>query len=374
MPKNNKNIHISQIFIELTNLCNFSCVFCPDDKMTRKNECMDPLLAKRLINEIADNGISQKIVFCLMGEPLMYPHIFEILQYAVDKNIKVTLSTNGALLSKENIDRLLKIPLDILQVSLQTPTAESFKLRRGNPNLTYEKYIDGIKAILERKIKIGGRANLDLLFMDTGFNLSRLFLNGSNNLKVKVERRQTKRLVDELLTVAAAAEDKQKQADSLAARVNDFIEGLSSDLKRFFFGNYKKKVARGVEFTFGSVHNWGGVMANARVLPAAFGSCNALTDQFAILCNGDYSLCCKDYNGDLVIGNAYKQSLLEILTSERARKIKKDFSLCRLNFKRCRICRGGTNIAELALKQIFTSLVYNTRFILRFLKKLVLSG
>ncbi len=137
-------------------------------------------------------------------------------------------------------------------------------------------------------------------------------------------------------------------------------------------GSYKIKVSRRIAFIFGNIVNWGDAVVNKRVFLAVFGSCNALTDQFAILCNGDYSLCCKDYNGDLVIGNAYKQPLMEILTSEKVQKIKKDFRRCKVNFQRCRICRAGTNILELVLKQIFSSIVYNCFFILRFLKKIVL--
>lgn len=360
-----KDAKIGQIFIELTNLCNFNCTFCPNDKMTRPRCSMDPAMAKGLVDEIVDKKISERIAFLLMGEPLLYPKIFEILEYAAKKGVKITLSTNGLLLSPENIDRLLRIPLEILQISLQTPTAESFQMRRSNQNVTYERYIDGIKNLLRRKMQMGGATKLSILCMDTRFSLERLVLHGMPSLGMALDYAETKRVINELASAMCGSEGPSSGPVDMFAGVTNTL----CFLKRTFFGAYKIKASEQVEFAFGGLHDWGNIIGDHNVIPARFGSCNALVDQFAVLCNGDYSLCCKDYNGDLVIGNAKKQSLYDVITGEQARRIRKDFMSYRLPFKRCRLCRGGKNLFELCVKTLVLSAVYSAPFILRPIKR-----
>lgn len=367
MPQD-KNIHIDQIFIELTNVCNFNCNFCPNDKMTRAKTHMDKELAKRLIDEIADRGISNKIAFLLMGEPLLYPDIFHILDYAVSKNILVTFSTNGALLTNENIDKLLNIPLDILQISLQTPSEDSFELRRGNHNITYERYINGIKTLLRNKFNhVASRTKVSILLMDTRFSLAQMLLNGRNTLRINFDVKQLEKLVNELYE-AIWGEGKKYFSKNIFSASS---KRVAHCLRRFFVSSYKINISDKIEFVCCGLHDWGNIMVNKRIMPSTFGSCNALTGQLAVLSNGNYTLCCKDYNGELVIGDSHKQSLTDILMSDKAKKIRKDFRLCRLPFKRCRICRGATNIFDLALRQIFTSVAYNSPFILRSFNKLL---
>ena len=68
---------IKYIFIELTNHCNYSCTFCPDGIMTRKRQFMDADLVYRLLDEIADKGLTDEpIQLHLMGEPLLHPDLF----------------------------------------------------------------------------------------------------------------------------------------------------------------------------------------------------------------------------------------------------------------------------------------------------------
>ena len=69
-------------FLELTNHCNFSCTFCPDGIMSRERKFMDVEIAKRILDEIAEKGLtSEPIQLHMMGEPLLHPQIFEIIQY-----------------------------------------------------------------------------------------------------------------------------------------------------------------------------------------------------------------------------------------------------------------------------------------------------
>lgn len=136
-------IPLQRVHIELTNICDFNCVFCPKSEMERPPGYMDTGLAKRIISEIGDNGIAEKITFHVMGEPTLHPDFFEILSYARDNGIKVGLTTNGGGLGGEAGRRLLDYNLYQMDVSLQTPDARSFGLRKARA-LTFDSYLDGI--------------------------------------------------------------------------------------------------------------------------------------------------------------------------------------------------------------------------------------
>ena len=89
---------IKRIHIEVTSRCNFSCEFCPDMKMERERGNMDLALVKQILDEVAQEKLASLVLFHVMGEPLLYPHINEAVRYAAGKGLKTCITTNGALL------------------------------------------------------------------------------------------------------------------------------------------------------------------------------------------------------------------------------------------------------------------------------------
>ena len=55
------------------------------------------------------------------------------------------------------------------------------------------------------------------------------------------------------------------------------------------------------------------------------GYCHALKDHIAILVDGTVVPCCLDNNGDINLGNIYKEPLEDIVNSERALRIIQGF-------------------------------------------------
>lgn len=83
-----------------TNKCNLNCPFCScaeDDRMTE----MPFEDAKKILDTLFDLG-SKAITITGGGEPLIYPHINELINYCYDLGIKVGLVTNG--LKLDNLD------------------------------------------------------------------------------------------------------------------------------------------------------------------------------------------------------------------------------------------------------------------------------
>jgi len=55
---------------------------------------MPPELFARIIDEISSSKMAPTVLFNLMGEPLLHPHIFDLLKVAAQKIPRQILITN----------------------------------------------------------------------------------------------------------------------------------------------------------------------------------------------------------------------------------------------------------------------------------------
>ena len=81
-----------------------------------------------------------------MGEPTLHPKLNEILEYAKNKNVKISLTTNGSTLVKKRIPNLLDSISGKIVASLMTPTKDSYKIR-GDVGLSWDRYIGNFQLI-----------------------------------------------------------------------------------------------------------------------------------------------------------------------------------------------------------------------------------
>ena len=66
--------------------------------------------------------------------------------------------------------------------------------------------------------------------------------------------------------------------------------------------------------------------------------CHGLRDQLGILCDGTVVPCCLDHEGDIALGNLFRDSMEEILESPRAKAIYDGFSQRKAAEELCRKC------------------------------------
>ncbi len=130
-----------------TGACNLRCQHCYQsasrplpDELTL-NEKLD------VIDQLAENDVVA-IAFS-GGEPLMAPDFFEAASYASSKNMYVSLATNGTLLTRDNVNRLVECGVNYLEISLDAATPEIHNRFRGAAG-AWNKTIDGIKNTVAR--------------------------------------------------------------------------------------------------------------------------------------------------------------------------------------------------------------------------------
>ncbi|HEX8138773.1 MAG TPA: radical SAM protein [Pyrinomonadaceae bacterium] len=94
--------------------CNLACGYCNEyDKVS------DPVpleVMKRRLDKLAALGTS--IVTISGGEPLMHPHLDEIIRHIRDHGIITGLISNGYYFTPERIERLNRAGLEFLQISI----------------------------------------------------------------------------------------------------------------------------------------------------------------------------------------------------------------------------------------------------------------
>ncbi len=132
----------SQVIVDATEICNLACVHCPHPEFKKSKHYdgrhLNVELHHKMVCEVKEHGkgMTQYIRYTSNGEPLVHPHIYEMLGDAVaNSGVFVTLTTNGTLLKGKAIDRLLEIGLDLVDVSIDALTPETYSKIRVNGDL-----------------------------------------------------------------------------------------------------------------------------------------------------------------------------------------------------------------------------------------------
>ena len=110
----------SWIDMNLTELCNRTCVFCPradENFYPNQNLHMSMDLIGKIGAELEDLKYQGAIVLSGFGEPLLHPEILEIVSI-LSKNARIEIVTNGDHLSTELIRDLLGAGTAYLVVSM----------------------------------------------------------------------------------------------------------------------------------------------------------------------------------------------------------------------------------------------------------------
>ena len=132
----------SQLIVDATEICNLACIHCPHPQFKQSEHyagcSLTPDLNAKLVDEVAQYGqnTTQYIRYASNGEPLTHPHIYEMLKYASrNSGVTVTLTTNGTLMNEKNLEKLLETGVDLIDISIDALTTETYAKIRVNGNL-----------------------------------------------------------------------------------------------------------------------------------------------------------------------------------------------------------------------------------------------
>jgi organic radical activating enzyme len=331
------------IYLELTNACNFTCDYCPIDQQSRKKVMMPSDFARRIIDEIADNNLTEFLTFHLMGEPYLHKDLCSLTGYAEGKGIKVRLLTNGSLLERERNEALFAANLTRLEVGFRTPNETSFSMRLRGGKLTLDEYVRRTKEVIEDKIRSNARTVLCIkLFVRS--HAAQLGIGDPYEHLTSAE--DNLRMARDFQEHALATARRLGHDTTEWERVPVHVE----DGEYFIFTGISLGFSRIQDFWIREQRGQHG-----KGFPAVVGGCSAgFRDDFGILASGEVTTCCVDYDGKNVMGDLRKQTLMEVLGSDAAQRIRRSFAWFIPPTPFCRECLGGPTLVTSIMKQAST--------------------
>jgi hypothetical protein len=150
--------------IEATNLCNARCVFCPRERMGRKQGVMEMGLYRKIVDEAAALGI-RNVRLNNFGESFIDREIVEKIRYAKSRGIvQVGLISNGSLITDALARGIVEAGLDAINISVDAAGQETFE--RTRVGLKYDRVIENIERLVRIRGEMGAtRPKLILSFV-----------------------------------------------------------------------------------------------------------------------------------------------------------------------------------------------------------------
>jgi Fe-coproporphyrin III synthase len=125
---------------------------------------MDTATGKIFLKDLAAFGVP--VVLFSGGEPLIRPDLLELASFAVENNLRVALSSNGTLITKDIARELKKIGFAEVGISLDGTESinDSFRGRQG----AYRAALNGIRNCVQQGLRVS------LRFTITRFNFQEI--------------------------------------------------------------------------------------------------------------------------------------------------------------------------------------------------------
>lgn len=137
----------------ITSRCNLRCEMClvrdklkPANIEDQTNYELTTEEVKSIIDQIS---FFKPIVYFCGGEPFLRNDIFELIEHTKKRGLICSTTTNGVLLSPENVERILDSKIDNIGISLDGPN-KIHDISRGAPG-TFEKTVKGTRLLVNAK-------------------------------------------------------------------------------------------------------------------------------------------------------------------------------------------------------------------------------
>lgn len=118
--------HLTKVYIEPTVACNLDCITCFRNAWEQPIGRMSEETFERFFAGLKELSPIPSVYFGGIGEPLFHPKTISWIKRLKELGAKVELITNGTILNEKIALQLIDVGLDILWVSLDGGTPESY--------------------------------------------------------------------------------------------------------------------------------------------------------------------------------------------------------------------------------------------------------
>lgn len=269
---------IDRCYIEITNVCNLNCDFCPKHNRSSRQLSLEEF--DLITDKLRDRVIF--LYFHLMGEPLLHPLLPDFILMARQKGFRTVLTSNGTLLDRA-MSLLSSLPHKV-QLSLHSHESN------GKGVLA-----DYINKVMDFAIPAAEQGTCIVL---------RLWNQGG----------------------------RESENDEVMRLISNFVPQPWRERPDGY------RLADNLYLEFDRKFQWPDV-ADDSSRHEVF--CKALRKQIGVLADGSLVPCCMDHDGDITLGNLLTQSLDDILSSPRACAMTEGFRHHKATEPLCRNCESG---------------------------------
>ncbi|MDO8752457.1 MAG: radical SAM protein, partial [Anaerolineales bacterium] len=118
--------HLTKVYIEPTVACNLDCITCFRNAWEQPIGRMTEETFESILNGLKQMDPIPSVYFGGIGEPLFHVKTIEWIRRVKELGVKVELITNGTILTEKKSRELIDSGLDVLWVSLDGATPETY--------------------------------------------------------------------------------------------------------------------------------------------------------------------------------------------------------------------------------------------------------
>jgi hypothetical protein len=271
-----------------------------------------------------------------MGEPLLHPEFLSIVNYGVGLGLRMNVITNFVCMpEKIGIPELLNSGIDTLVLSYQTPSAKLFSLRKAP--VPFVQYRNKLKEIIRfaKENKINTRRIEIHILQSFQFHL---------NCRVLEDYNLIEKTLAEFANWGESTEKKNncQSGEDPAGFVRKFRRGRQhQDVFDIPLGN-------GIFAVLKRANTWANSLlpAACTVVLRSDGNCDMIRMSLGVFWDGRCTVCCQDFDAEICIGNAHRESLADIMKEEPLMRLMRMEEIRSLIHPLCRKCRGRVLLAN----------------------------
>ncbi|WP_320006688.1 SPASM domain-containing protein [Maridesulfovibrio sp.] len=312
----------TQVSIEPTTACNYRCPSCfhgiegGKEHLKKRDRFMDFDKYKKFIDEIHEHVWMISLTGC--GESFLHPNIYEMLGYASEKGLAVTLENNGSAFDPE---KLAATEINKIHFGVDCTTQDSYAKYRIGGNI--EKVLEKVTSYCEILESRKERPAVHLRFLvnkyteDDAGKLEEIF---SRFDFVKV-------YYDAFIVPSPDLETLMKFPSTTT--LEKFEEWHPRKMGQYNIYRYDKKTDS---------------MRDMNLLNDPAGTCPGVYGGAMLNTDGSIYPCCVAHSAmpqELCYGNAFEQGFFETWNSKKARTFRGNYKKNKGSYGFCEHCPSG---------------------------------
>ena len=169
-----------ELQVEVTGACNLRCRMCLVRYVPAVSRQQGALSFEQFLDLVDSLPRIRKLTLQGLGEPLLSPHLVEMVRYAAHRGAAVGFNTNGVLLDASVAKQLIAAGLSWLHVSLDGATAATYQDVRHGPGWRprpgqFDRVVGNLRALVAVRRSLGTeRPRVQIVFVAMRRNIAEL--------------------------------------------------------------------------------------------------------------------------------------------------------------------------------------------------------